>query len=102
MIKTDYTAEDTMSLDGLSVAELISKARTFRQQGQNKKAIETFQKVLEKEPENLDILNEMGMAHIHIGEQSDAINALLASKTEWCNGYWHGEAGMLNINAVLK
>ena len=73
MIKTDYTAEDTMSLDGLSVAELISKARTFRQQGQNKKAIETFQKVLEKEPENLDILNEMGMAHIHIGEQSDAI-----------------------------
>lgn len=36
------------------------------------------------------------------GEQSDAINALLASKTEWCNGYWHGEAGMVNISAVLK
>jgi len=36
------------------------------------------------------------------GEQSDAGNALLAAKHEWCNGYWHGEAGMLNINAVLK
>lgn len=36
------------------------------------------------------------------GEQGDAGNALLAAKHEWCNGYWHGEAGMLNINAVLK
>ena len=36
------------------------------------------------------------------GEQSKAIDALLATDTEWCNGYWHGEAGMLNVNAVLK
>ena len=73
MIKTKFSAEDIMSLDGLPVDELITKARTFRKQGQNKKAIDTFRKVLEQEPENLDILNEMGLAHIHIGEQSDAI-----------------------------
>jgi len=36
------------------------------------------------------------------GEQSEAITALMAADTEWCNGYWHGEAGMLNVNAVLK
>ncbi len=36
------------------------------------------------------------------GEQSEAITALMAAETEWCNGYWHGEAGMLNVNAVLK
>jgi collagenase-like PrtC family protease len=36
------------------------------------------------------------------GKQSEAINTLMAADTEWCNGYWHGEAGMLNINAVLK
>ncbi|TFH02467.1 MAG: tetratricopeptide repeat protein [Candidatus Thorarchaeota archaeon] len=62
-----------MSLDGLTVDELIAKARSLRQQGQNKMAIETYRIVLGKEPENLDILNEMGLAHIHIGEQSDAI-----------------------------
>jgi tetratricopeptide (TPR) repeat protein len=62
-----------MSLDSLTVDELIAKAKSFRQQWQNKLAIETYRKVLEKEPENLDILNEMGLAHIHIGEQSDAI-----------------------------
>jgi tetratricopeptide (TPR) repeat protein len=73
MIKTNFSPKDIMSLDGLSVDELISKARTLRQQGQNKKAIEVFRKVLEQEPENLDILNEIGLAHIHIGEQSDAI-----------------------------
>ncbi|MGY5872904.1 MAG: tetratricopeptide repeat protein [Candidatus Thorarchaeota archaeon] len=70
---TILVKEAIMSLDGLSDEQLISKARSFRQQGQNKKAIETFRMVLEQQPENLDILNEMGMAHIHIGEQSDAI-----------------------------
>jgi tetratricopeptide (TPR) repeat protein len=70
---TILVGEAIMSLDGLSVEQLISKARSFRQQGQNKKAIETFRNVLQQQPENLDILNEMGMAHIHIGEQSDAI-----------------------------
>jgi tetratricopeptide (TPR) repeat protein len=73
MIKTDFSEENIMSLDGLSIDELITKARTLRQQGQNKKAIEAFRKALEQDPENLDILNEIGLAHIHIGEQSDAI-----------------------------
>ena len=36
------------------------------------------------------------------GEQNEAMTALMAADTEWCNGYWHGEAGMLNVNAVLK
>lgn len=36
------------------------------------------------------------------GKQSKAIDNLMAAGTEWCNGYWHGEAGMLNVNAVLK
>lgn len=36
------------------------------------------------------------------GEQSEAIDTLMAANTEWCNGYWHGEAGMLNVSAVLK
>ncbi len=62
-----------MSIDGLSVDELITKAKSFRQQGMNKKAIEAFRKVLDHQPDNLDILNEIGLAHIHIGEQSDAI-----------------------------
>ncbi len=62
-----------MSLDGLSVDELITKAKSFRLQGMNKKAIEAFRKVLEHQPDNLDILNEIGLAHIQIGEQSDAI-----------------------------
>ena len=62
-----------MSLDGLSVDELISKARSLRAQGMNKKAIDAFRQVLKEEPENLDVLNEMGLAHIHIGEQMDAI-----------------------------
>jgi tetratricopeptide (TPR) repeat protein len=73
MIKSTYLAEDIMSLDDLSVDELIARARSLRQQGQNKKAIEIYRKVLEHESENLDILNEIGLAHIHIGEQSDAI-----------------------------
>ncbi len=36
------------------------------------------------------------------GVASDAIDSLMKSEQEWCNGYWHGEAGMLNVNAVLK
>jgi len=36
------------------------------------------------------------------GKQSKAIDNLMAAGTEWCNGYWHGEAGMLNVSAVLK
>ncbi|MHA1424337.1 MAG: tetratricopeptide repeat protein, partial [Candidatus Thorarchaeota archaeon] len=70
MIKTNSIRETNMFLDGLSVDELISKARSLRQQGQNKKAIDVFRMVLQKQPENVDILNEMGLAHIHIGEQS--------------------------------
>jgi len=36
------------------------------------------------------------------GKQGKAIDSLMAAGTEWCNGYWHGEAGMLNVSAVLK
>ena len=36
------------------------------------------------------------------GQTSGAIDTLMAMETEWCNGYWHGEAGMLNVSAVLK
>lgn len=75
MIKTNSIRETNMSLDSLSVDELITKARSLRQQGQNKKAIDIFRMVLQKQPENVDILNEMGLAHIHIGEQSEAIVA---------------------------
>jgi collagenase-like PrtC family protease len=44
----------------------------------------------------------MAFDAVRKGEQSDAVDALLASRHDWCNGYWHGEAGMLNVNAVLK
>ncbi|MBN2230555.1 MAG: tetratricopeptide repeat protein [Candidatus Thorarchaeota archaeon] len=64
-----------MSLEGLTLKELVSKARTLRQQGMNKKAIEVYRKALELEPNNLDVLNELGLTHIHIGEQMDAIIA---------------------------
>lgn len=36
------------------------------------------------------------------GEQNEAMKALMAADTEWCNGYWHGEAGMLNVSSILK
>lgn len=36
------------------------------------------------------------------GMQSKAIDSLMAAGSEWCNGYWHGEAGMLNVSTVLK
>ncbi len=36
------------------------------------------------------------------GKSSEAVDTLLAANTEWCNGYWHGEAGMLNVSTVLK
>ena len=36
------------------------------------------------------------------GQSSEAIDTLMATETEWCNGYWHGEAGMVNVSAVLK
>ena len=36
------------------------------------------------------------------GTPSQAIDDLMAAGTEWCNGYWHGEAGMLNVSAMLK
>jgi collagenase-like PrtC family protease len=36
------------------------------------------------------------------GEQTEAIATLMAVGINWCNGYWHGEAGMKNVHAVLK
>ncbi|MGQ4912331.1 MAG: tetratricopeptide repeat protein [Candidatus Thorarchaeota archaeon] len=62
-----------MSLEGLTAQQWLSKARTLRQQGQNKKSIEAYRKVLQLEPNNLDALNEVGLVHIHIGEQQDAV-----------------------------
>jgi tetratricopeptide (TPR) repeat protein len=64
-----------MSLDGLTLTQCISKAKNLRQQGQNKKAIEMYRQALQLDPENLEILNELGLTHIHIGEQSEAIFA---------------------------
>ncbi|MHA2359988.1 MAG: tetratricopeptide repeat protein, partial [Candidatus Thorarchaeota archaeon] len=64
-----------MSHDGQSIDELLSKARLFKQQGQNKKAVEAYRAVLQVTPDNIDALNEMGLTHIHIGEQNEAIIA---------------------------
>lgn len=62
-----------MSQDGQTAEHLLSKARSLRRQGQNKKAIEAYREILQQTPENLDALNEMGLSHIHIGEQTEAI-----------------------------
>jgi tetratricopeptide (TPR) repeat protein len=75
MIKTENWTEQSMSLDGLTTEQIIAKARSLRQQGMNKKAIEMYRKALQSEPENLDVLNELGLTHILIGEQDDAIVA---------------------------
>ncbi|MHA2177721.1 MAG: tetratricopeptide repeat protein [Candidatus Thorarchaeota archaeon] len=64
-----------MSHDGQTTETLLSKARSLRRQGQNKKAIEAYREVLSKTPENLDALNEMGQAQIRVGEQTEAIVA---------------------------
>ncbi|MFW9811598.1 MAG: tetratricopeptide repeat protein [Candidatus Thorarchaeota archaeon] len=64
-----------MSQDAQTAEQMLSKARSLKRQGQNKKAIEAYREILIQNPENLDALNEMGLAHIHIGEQSDAIIA---------------------------
>ncbi len=65
----------SMPQEDPSVEQLISKARSLRMQGNNKKAIDTFRQVLQLQPDNTDILNEMGLAHIHIGEQNDSLLA---------------------------
>ncbi len=53
--------------------EWLAQARRLRLQGQNKKAIQAFKKALELDPNNVDALNEMGLTHVMIGEQSEAI-----------------------------
>jgi tetratricopeptide (TPR) repeat protein len=58
-----------------STAELLDKARSLRQQGENQKALETYRQVIEADNSNLDALNEMGLVHNLIGEQALAINA---------------------------
>ena len=58
-----------------SSAELLDKARSLRQQGENQKALEAYRQVIESDNSNLDALNEMGLVHILIGEQALAINA---------------------------
>lgn len=64
-----------MSSGDEAFEQLISKARLLRQQGQNKKAIEAYRAALEQDDSNIDALNEMGLVHIHIGEQPLAIVA---------------------------
>jgi len=64
-----------MSQDEQTVDQLLTRARLLRQQGENKKAIEAYRNVLQISPDNLDALNEMGLTHIHIGEQNAAIIA---------------------------
>jgi collagenase-like PrtC family protease len=44
----------------------------------------------------------MAFDAVRKGKQSEAVTKLMAAKTEWCNGYWHGEAGMVNVSAALK
>lgn len=76
MIKSTLPGQQVMSLEGLTQDQWLSKARSLRQQGMNKKSIEAFRKVLQLDPNHLDALNEMGLVYIHIGEQTDAIIAL--------------------------
>jgi tetratricopeptide (TPR) repeat protein len=64
-----------MSLDGLNLEQCLSKARSLRLQGSNKKAVDMYRQALQFDPENLDALNELGLTHIHIGEQDEAIFA---------------------------
>lgn len=64
-----------MSSVDQSFKQLISKARLLKQQGQNKKAIEAYRAALEQDESNIDALNEMGLVHVHIGEQALAIVA---------------------------
>jgi tetratricopeptide (TPR) repeat protein len=75
MIKTTKWTEQSMSLDELTLEQCISKARNLRQQGMNKKAIDMYRQALQFDPENLEALNELGLTHIHIGEQDEAIVA---------------------------
>ncbi len=62
-----------MSLEGLGEDQWLGKARSLRQQGLNKKSIEAYRKVLQLNPNNLAALNEVGLVHIHIGEQGEAV-----------------------------
>jgi tetratricopeptide (TPR) repeat protein len=75
MIKTAKRTGVSMSLDGMTLTQCIGKARSLRQQGMNKKAIEMYRQALQLDPENLEALNELGLTHIHIGEQNEAIFA---------------------------
>jgi tetratricopeptide (TPR) repeat protein len=75
IIKSALSSGAFMSLEGLNKDQWLSKARTLRQQGQNKKSIEAYRKVLQLDPNDLDALNEMGLVHIHVGEQNEAIIA---------------------------
>ena len=75
MIKTRSRSELDMSQDEQTFDQWIARARTLRQQGQNKKAIDAYRQALQLSPDSLEALNEMGLTHIHIGEQNEAIVA---------------------------
>ncbi len=62
-----------MTAAGQSIDKLVAEARMLKQRGMNKKAVEVYRKALEMDPENIDLLNEIGLILIHIGEQIGAI-----------------------------
>ena len=64
-----------MSSTDPAFIELMNKARSLFQQGQNKKSIEAYREALLVFSDSLDALNEMGLVHIKIGEQVLAIIA---------------------------
>jgi tetratricopeptide (TPR) repeat protein len=49
---------------------LLQKARALRQQGDYREAIEVYREVLNMDRESLEALNEVGLIHVIIGEQT--------------------------------
>ncbi|MFX1368262.1 MAG: tetratricopeptide repeat protein [Promethearchaeota archaeon] len=64
-----------MSSGDQNFEQLLSRARSLKQQGQNKKSIDAYRQALELDQSNIDALNEMGLIHILIGEQTLAVVA---------------------------
>ncbi len=74
-----------MSSDSQSFEQLLQAARNLRLRGENKKAIDAYRAALQVNPESIEALNEMGLTHIHIGEQIEAIlvfDAAIAAKPD--------------------
>ncbi|UCE11130.1 MAG: tetratricopeptide repeat protein [Candidatus Thorarchaeota archaeon] len=65
----------TMATDGQPFESLLAEARSLRQRGLNKKAIEVYKRALEANAESIQALNELGLVQIHVGDQIEAIEA---------------------------